>query len=847
MSVSPLRVSPLCLLLLSGWAMAEAPEGQLTKAPELRQFIDAPYPEAAQAEGREGEVVLTLTIEADGAVSAVEITQPAGHGFDEAARAAAEAFVFSPAEIDGAPAPVQIVYRYAFTLDKAAPASAQAPDAPPTGRLEGTLLERGTREPLLGAEVQIPAHGLKAYADAQGRFTFEAVPAGEIVIEVRAPNYHTLEDGEEIRVGEATSVKYYVERAAVGGDEISVVGRRPEKEVTRRAISVEEIRTIPGTSGDALKVVQNLPGAARAPFGGGDLVMRGGGWTLARVNGHPINRAFHFGGLRSTVNSALIEELEIYPGNFGPEYGTVMGGVVDIKTRRPRDDGLHGYLEADLFDGGFLLEGPVSEKGALAISGRRSYIDALLPLMLPDEAMESFSVSPRYYDLQAVYDWRSGPHTLKLLAFGVSDAMVMLMDAQSGDSAARGELNLTSRWMSAQAHWDYRLSPDVQHHLSVSHMIQDEHQQLGPSLNIDLLVNWTTLREHLDWRLDKRLKLRGGVELMAMHSAWDVTAPQIPREGASDAPLASLEIFHVEREMTYYLPTLWLEAQLTFGGLQLNPSVRLEHFSLPDETVAQPRLSARYALAKGTTLKGGAGLYTQTPDIPELDEIFGNPDLKLQRAWHYTLGVEQRLGEHLSIDLVGFYKDFDSLIVDAAKDPAKNLENAGIGRAYGAEALLRFQGHERFYGWVAYTLMRSERRDHPGDAWRAFSMDQTHNLTLVAQYKLSPTWEVGARWRYVTGNPESPYSGANYDSDADAYVPIQGAPYSLRLPAFHQLDARVDKHWIFDEWRMTTYLEVQNAYNHENPEFFLHNYDYTERDTINGLPLIPSFGLRGSF
>ncbi|HEV8244633.1 MAG TPA: TonB family protein, partial [Polyangiaceae bacterium] len=99
--------------------------------PELVTFVDAPYPAEAQAAGLEANVVLKLTIDKDGNVTAADVAQPAGHGFDEAARDAALKFKFKPATRDGVPVPVQILYRYNFTL-KVAPAAEKAPPAPTT-------------------------------------------------------------------------------------------------------------------------------------------------------------------------------------------------------------------------------------------------------------------------------------------------------------------------------------------------------------------------------------------------------------------------------------------------------------------------------------------------------------------------------------------------------------------------------------------------------------------------------------------------------------------------------------------------------------------------------------------
>ena len=90
-------------------------------------------------------------------------------------------------------------------------------------------------------------------------------------------------------------------------------------------------------------------------------------------------------------------------------------------------------------------------------------------------------------------------------------------------------------------------------------------------------------------------------------------------------------------------------------------------------------------------------------------------------------------------------------------------------------------------------------------------------------------------------------TGAYFDSNADRYVPINGPSFSARLPAFKQLDVRVDKIWTFDRWRFSIYLDVQNVTRSTNPEAFSYNFDYTVSSPLAGLPLLPIIGLRGDF
>jgi hypothetical protein len=87
--------------------------------------------------------------------------------------------------------------------------------------------------------------------------------------------------------------------------------------------------------------------------------------------------------------------------------------------------------------------------------------------------------------------------------------------------------------------------------------------------------------------------------------------------------------------------------------------------------------------------------------------------------------------------------------------------------------------------------------------------------------------------------------GGVYDANSDLYLALYGATNSERLPTFHQLDVRGEKKWTFQDWSLTAYLEVLNAYNQQNVEGQSYSFDYTEKETVTGLPIFPNIGIRG--
>ena len=177
--------------------------------------------------------------------------------------------------------------------------------------------------------------------------------------------------------------------------------------------------------------------------------------------------------------------------------------------------------------------------------------------------------------------------------------------------------------------------------------------------------------------------------------------------------------------------------------------------------------------------------------------------------------------------------------------PGENLNNDGIGRIYGAEFSARLRPSAKTTGFVSYTLSRSERRDHPGEAWRLFNWDQTHILTLAGAYRVGQHWDLSGTFRYVTGNPYTPVAASVYNANTDTYKAVYGAVNSARSDAFHQLDLRVERTWNIRSGRLAAYLDVQNVYNHQADEGRTYNFDYSRSGVIPGLPIIPSLGLRG--
>jgi outer membrane receptor protein involved in Fe transport len=263
----------------------------------------------------------------------------------------------------------------------------------------------------------------------------------------------------------------------------------------------------------------------------------------------------------------------------------------------------------------------------------------------------------------------------------------------------------------------------------------------------------------------------------------------------------------------------------------------------------EPRLSVRWDANSRLSLHAAVGRYNEMPAAGDLSAVFGNPTLPTSSATQALAGVAGKITEKLSLEATGFWSNSWDLAVRnpvAAPAAAQALVSHGFGRAYGGQFVLRQEKIGPFFGWVSYTLSRSERQDVPHGPWRLSDYDQTHLLTAVADCDVLWGIDVGLRMRYATGFPRTPVTGAYFDAQLDQYEPVFGAINAVRIPAFFQVDLRIAKAWKIGRSKLDLSLDIQNVTNQANAEEIAYSSDFTRKSYITGLPILPVLGLKWS-
>lgn len=829
------------------------PSAGVLTPPRLLTFVDATYPAGAKAAGLQAQVELEMTVDATGKVTEIRAVEPVGNGFDEAAVGAARKFVFEPARRGDRAISARIRYRYAFELPP------EPAPLPTTGELEGRLLTRGQDQVIAGATVTlVSGHGLvtrKTTSDASGTFRFQELPPGRFHVTIDAPIRGSLAADEDVAAGEVTSVTYRVaanrpsnEPAPLEFGATATVDA-PPREVTKRSLSGEELVRMAGTRGDPLRAIEYMPGVGRSAQA--DIIIRGSSPADSEVDleGAPVYRLYHFGGLTSFVQPRLLDKIDLYPGNFSARFGRKMGGIVDVGLRDPKTDGLHGLIDINVVDSSFLVEGPITGSWSFAVAAKRSYFDLFIDKLVPKDTAQ-LTAAPVYWDYQAMLTYKPGSaDRFRVMVYGsYDDLRLILAHPEDSDPSVRGGLGQKTEFHRAQLTWQHKYNTAVEHQIDVSAGSFVFDVSVGPAVKLEVPGYEGFLRSEWRVRMADQLRLIGGLDVAYNWFDFSFKGPpstEVDGDPNASAPLTGRRAVELHDQFGLLRPAAYLEAVWQpVTGLTLVPGARVDYLGDVELWAFDPRFTARYQLTATTTLKGGVGLFSQAPSGSESLPRLGNPNLRPARSQHYSLGVEQDAGARVRLTAEAFYKHLDDVIVNSAV-PGENLNNDGVGRIYGAEASARLRPTAKSSGFLSYTLSRSQRRDHANETWRLFNWDQTHILTIAGAYRVGRSWDLSATFRYVTGNPITPVVGSVYNARTDLYAPVYGAVNGERSAAFNRLDLRVEKSWQVRSGSIAAYLDVQNALNRKNEEGRAYNYDYSQVGVVSGLPLIPSLGIRG--
>lgn len=620
-------------------------------------------------------------------------------------------------------------------------------------------------------------------------------------------------------------------------------------------ISGESLRTVPGSGGDPLRGLQSLPGMTFTDDSEAAPAVRGSrpSDNYMEADFVPVGYLFHAGGVISVFNSELIESFDIYSSAYGPEFYGVTGAVLDIELRDPKDDRLHTTIDASFLQTGVLVEGPVTENQSFYLAGRMSYLDLFVKGQLEDEDGIEFKQFPKYSDYQGKYVWRlSQDSTVRLQLNGATDKQEIIVADDSveidNEPALAGRHFESTQFHEQAVVWDKTFGQGVTLKSAISHVTSDSKAQFGNAGEVDVEVDRFFVKSHATIPLNDQHDLKIGGELAKIKADFRVafndpgcTEFEVDCVITGAERLDTVESANINAAHFFVKDNWYVNENIT-----LYPGLVVHGEDYLDKAFVEPRFSAEYSARDDLILSAGAGVYHQMPDFIEVNDVFGNPDLDYIQSLHGVVGVQKSFADGWSVKTELYYKSLDKLV---AGDDENRYSNDGKGYAYGVEALIRKDMSDKLTGWLSVSISEAKRKHKvTGDSF-VFDYDQPFNASLVAKYKVSGLWDIGAKLWVHSGSAYTPIIGATADEDIEGlYIPQYGAINSKRFPFYNRLDLRVERTFLRKNGKKNIgYLELLNVLDTRNISSYDYNSDYSERTEVTQLPRIIAFGFKAEF
>ena len=803
----------------------------------------------------------------------------------------------------------------------AAPALATPPPAPlaavageAAGVVSGVVTDAETGEVLIGATVYAPALNVGAATNAYGFFSLPLPSRDSVRVVVSYVGYQPVErfvDARaDVRLDVALAPEAELGEVVVEAEE-GEVGARPEAtpQMGQVAITGRDVQGLPSFLGEAdvLKAVQFLPGVRGGSEGSAGIYVRGGSpdQTLILLDGTPVYNSSHLFGFFSTFNGDAVSRVELTKGAYPARFGGRLGSVLDVRLRDGNMQELGGQGQVGILSSRLLFEGPiVPGKASFLISGRRTYIDVVAsPIIAAANRTSSENggetVDPRayFYDLNAKVNWQPNERDRVYLSlyggadvfgFEVRDPRTVcgefdcqpteVEDVYGGGldwgnltGALRATRVLSPRTFAAVTLTasDYRfdVGSDIQ-------------EAVGTPDEAIARVRYTSgirdlaARADLDIAAsaDHSVRLGGGVTVHRFTPGALSLQGEIAREGiAIDTLLGASRTLGAD--FVAYAEDEWRISDRLQLGLGLHGAVYTTGgYTYPS---LEPRASAAFQLRPRLALKASAAITQQPLHLLTSGAGVGLPaDLWVpadsigpQRGTQFAVGLAgSSPSGNTTWTLEGYYRDMRGLVsyregaaFTTPFDDWQELVVTGDGTSRGLELFVQHRV-ERLTAWLGYTLAKTDRQfDDLNNGERfPFRYDRRHDVSAVALYQLSRSFDVAAAFVYGTGDavtlPVAEYrtTPLGYGSvdewlRGDAYgrtTTAYGPRNSFRMPAYVRLDLSATWYFRRGPRPHAIHLNVYNATNQKNPFLTLFDSEYDQQTGVEtrelvGIPLFP--------
>ncbi len=754
----------------------------------------------------------------------------------------------------------------------------------PTQTVRGTVIEKDTRQAVIGATVEIKdlAEPRGTVTDIDGSFILTEVPVGRHVLECSYLGFEPwISDGVIVNSARELVVDIEIKEAAHSLGEVVITAvnspAAPVNELavlSARSFTAEETKRYAASVSDPGRMAQSFPGVQPSKDSEGDIVIRGNSSVglLWRLEGVDILNPNHFarlGGASGGITIFSISMLgrsDFSTGAFPAEYGNALSGVFDMKFRNGNSEKREYTFRAGMLGLDFSTEGPMKKgNGSYLMNYRYSTLGILneLGLHLVGERVDN-----TFQDLAFNINLpsKSGKSTFKLWGMGglsyEKESVIQnheewraLGDSLQTETASDVFVaGLTNTFMVDDKSYlkttlaamgqEVILKRTIFSKEETTQVIQDEdHTQFRFSL-----------ASFYNRKLNAQWNLKSGFQLSA--NQYDLQGDTLNDSGAGMRNVIDGDgmywLFQPYTQFSYRPSTKWT---VNFG-------VNGMFFTLNDKISLEPRLGIKRQLSDNQSLSFAYGLHSRQVPLGsyfvKVDGETPNTDLDLIKAHHFVLAYDHQFKNSLRFHAEVYYQSLLNVPVGIAAPQTywvfndiegyseEALVSKGTGTNMGLDLTL-----ERSFKRGIFFILNTSIFDSTFEPLNGKTYDTQYNSNFTASFTGGKEWsfdnngvlQLGLKGVFANGLPSTPLLDENLPGASPLYD--EANPLSESGPAYFRPDIRIAYRKDNPKAAWSLALDLFNAFNIKNERAFgwEFNSDLSkwERQAQSGLIPVLSF------
>ena len=756
-------------------------------------------------------------------------------------------------------------------------------------------ISNSIQTPVSNATVEIDGHRL--LADSSGKL-LQIFTKGNHLIEASAVGYYNRLLNITLHSDTTINLILIEKENELSNVVVTAEKNNSKNEMSFYSLDIDQLKKLPVILGevDPLKTITLLPGIKSGGEAGSGIYVRGGGpdQNLILLDDIPVYNPNHLLGFFSVFNGEAIKSVSVKKGDMNAAYGGRLSSVISIETREGDKDSLKISGGIGLISSKLSMEGPiVKNKASFIISGRRTYIDQVAKVFAKKRIGNN---GYYFYDINAKVDYKINNNNKLLFTFyNGKDKFSFNNDKNNLFNANWGNTIAGLSWKQQMLRGKLRQS------FSMIYNSFDLDSYYGYDLSNYIFtsaVNDYQVKNDWNYSPSHKFNLNWGLQYIWHQfkpGAGDITRgiqefkTKINKQFAGEAAVYLSSSFRISRRLRAttglrysYFNQVGPTERVMYDD-NGNPTGETELYkkgqSIARYQYPEPRLNLDYRMSALSSIKFS---YTKTIQYLHLATTSGATfpsDIWIPAGQIVQPGIAQQVSigyfrntrnNMYQLNLEAYYKKLQNQI--EFKQGAQLLLNQNIegemmfgqGKAYGIE-LYAEKKKGKLTGWVGYTLSKTQRKYAEMNNGNPFPYryDRTHDLSVVANYTLTPKWNFSTVFVFGTGNALTmPTGRVNYNvgynvsqrtasfTSMNQYEEIN----NYRLPAYHRLDICATytpkpkrKKRFSSSWNFNIY----NVYNRQNPYFIYMDINQSERSLQGKMvylfPITPAVGWNFKF